>query len=139
VPAESPVVRWVAPADGVVAIEGRLEHDGDQGDGVRARVVSAREGTLGDWVARNDRVRTVIERFEVRAGETLDFVVDCRESDGYDGYRWRPRIRVLSGFDSAPRLYSARDDFHGPLPPLLSPWEQYAQVLLLTNEFAFVD
>ncbi|MFM7101985.1 MAG: DUF1553 domain-containing protein, partial [Verrucomicrobiota bacterium] len=27
----------------------------------------------------------------------------------------------------------------GPPRPWLSPWEQYAQVLLLTNEFAFAD
>jgi len=27
----------------------------------------------------------------------------------------------------------------GPPPPRLEPWEQYAQVLLLTNEFAFAD
>lgn len=27
----------------------------------------------------------------------------------------------------------------GPPEPRLSPWEQYAHVLLLTNEFAFAD
>ena len=36
-------------------------------------------------------------------------------------------------------MWDARSDFQGPPPTTLTPWEAYAQVLLLANEFAFVD
>ena len=42
--------------------------------------------------------------------------------------------------------WDARADFQGPArppektgKPVLSPWEKYAQVLLLANELVFVD
>lgn len=37
--------------------------------------------------------------------------------------------------------WEAKAEFIGPTPApdYLEPWEQYAQVLLLANEFAFVD
>ena len=39
------------------------------------------------------------------------------------------------------RIYKlmARNDFHGPEPKALSPWESYAQALMLTNEYYYVD
>jgi hypothetical protein len=37
-----------------------------------------------------------------------------------------------SGWDSAA-------EFSGPRPTPMTPWEKYAQVLLESNEFAFVD
>ena len=39
----------------------------------------------------------------------------------------------------SPNMGNASSDIQGPPPPTLTPWEAYAQVLLLTNEFAFVD
>ncbi len=50
-------------------------------------------------------------------------------------FLWAPVITA----DGA--KWDARAEFTGPMPPpaLLTPWEQYAQVLLLANEFAFVD
>jgi hypothetical protein len=33
----------------------------------------------------------------------------------------------------------AQRDFAGTSSTAMSPWEKYAQVLLLSNEFAFVD
>ena len=77
-----------------------------------------------------------IERVEVKAGETIDFIVDARTGDNSDGFRWHPTISGdLGTFDSAAQ-------FAGPgaaRPAALKPWEQYAQVLLETNEFVFVD
>jgi hypothetical protein len=35
--------------------------------------------------------------------------------------------------------WSAEADFAGPAERPLTPWERYAQVLLETNEFLFVD
>jgi hypothetical protein len=52
-----------------------------------------------------------------------------------DQFLWSP---VIQG-DS--QKWDAREEFDGPRPAphYLTAWEQYAQVLLLANEFAFVD
>jgi hypothetical protein len=134
--AHAAIRRWTARDDGVVGIDGSLQHDNAQGDGVRGRIVSSRSGVLGTWVAHHGRVATRIERVDVRKGDTIDFVADCRENDGFDSFTWSPVVRALS---PAPASWSARDDFQGPSPRPLGPWEEYAQVLLLTNEFLFVD
>ena len=128
--------RWVAPRDASIAIEATLRHEKSMGDGVRGRIVSSRSGALGEWSAHNTKVSTPVDRLEVKQGETIDFVVDCRENDNSDAFDWSPTVRAL---DSIGSEWKARTEFQGPLPPSLSPWEQYAQVLLLTNEFAFVD
>ncbi|MEY4817140.1 MAG: hypothetical protein RLZZ162_4213, partial [Verrucomicrobiota bacterium] len=58
-----------------------------------------------------------------------------------DGYTWAPKITFTPASDSAPRTWDAHRDFgrtdkpRSPLTPLAS----LAQVLLLSNELAFVD
>ncbi len=134
------IVRWVAPEDAVVTIDRLSGHKSDKGDGVRGRIVAGRGGPLGEWTAHNTDIPTEVGRYEVAAGETIDFVVDCRAEASYDSYTWMPAIRVVENPSGlAVTKWNARDDFHGPLPTRLTPWQQYAQVLLLTNEFAYVD
>jgi hypothetical protein len=138
--------RWVAPRDGAVGIAAVLEHSSDKGDGVRGRIVSSRTGTVGEWIAFNQKSQTPIERLEVRRGDTIDFVTDCRGSVGFDSFNWAPTIKYV--FDSTkapadqPKEWSAKTDFSGPTrekPPSLGAWEKYAQVILLANELVFVD
>ena len=71
----------------------------------------------------------------VKAGDTLDFIVDIGGTLNSDQFLWVPVITTNGA------KWDARAEFNGPNPPpqLLTPWEQYAQVLLLSNEFAFVD
>ncbi len=130
------VLRWTAPHDAVVRVEATLGHGQSAGDGVRGRIVSSRAGVLGDWVAHNGRVATALPPRDVQRGETLDFVVDCRQDDNSDTFTWAPTIREV---ESPAEKWDARSDFHGPSDAGLSPWEEYAQVLVLTNEFVFVD
>jgi mono/diheme cytochrome c family protein len=139
--------RWRAPRDGVVAIAGELNHPSEKGDGVRARIVSSRAGPLGEWAARNNRVATKPDRVEVRRGDFIDFVADCRQTVAFDSFHWSPVLKMVaeSGQPSPDdaREWSARADFAGPQKPPekrpLSAWEKYAQVLLLANELMFVD
>jgi hypothetical protein len=139
--------RWRAPRDGAISISGELNHPSDQGDGVRARVISSRQGALGEWTAKNNRTPVRLDRVEVRRGDFLDFVTDCRQSVEFDSFHWSPVIQALAGGARAdrdePREWNAKTDFKGPSKPVerrtLSPWEKYAQVLLLANELIFVD
>ena len=131
--------RWVAPVDGVATISGRLEHLSDKGDGVRGRIVGGDGTVLGEWIAFNDRVDTPVAEVAVRRGDTIDFAVDCREQPTADGFSWAASVTVAKGPGGRPASWDAKADFAGPPPPLLTPWEQCAQALLLTNEFWFVD
>ena len=139
--------RWRAPRDGVVSITGELSHPSDKGDGIRARLVSSRGGLLNEWTAHNSKTGTVLDRLAVKRGEFLDFVTDCRTSVAFDSFHWSPEIKMTAATGAvdpdAFREWSARTGFAGPPKPAekrpLSPWEKYAQVLLLSNELMFVD
>ena len=60
-----------------------------------------------------------------------------------DSDRRVPAVRSLGSqvITADAAKWDARAEFNGPLPAPqhLDAWEQYAQVLLLANEFAFVD
>jgi hypothetical protein len=135
------VRRWTAPAAGVLSIEGRLEHPAAQGDGVRARIVSSARGRLGEWTATHGACDTPIAAREVAAGETVDFVLDGRENNGYDTFSWRAALRLARSDGPAEtwRTDDKMDDPAKPRPAPLDRWGQLAQVLLMCNEFMFVD
>ena len=127
------VRRWTAPATMTVSIEGRLRHPGERGDGVRARIVSSRAGLLGEWTAHHGEAATDVASVSVRKGDTIDFVVDPLASDDSDSFAWSPTIVGPTG------AWSAATGFEPPLPPPLSRLSLYAQALLMTDEFLFVD
>ena len=134
--AHSAIRRWTAPRAGVVSIDGVLERPETGGDGVLGRIVSSRMGELLKVeAAPKQNVPTKVAEVEVKAGDTIDFIVDPRGNDVADSFRWHPLIGSNDG------TWDASAQFAGPPPPRtpLTPWEQYAQVLLETNEFAFVD
>ena len=133
---DAAIRRWIAPRDGLIAIEGTLNHEAKEGDGVRGRIVASHGGVLGQWVAHHDRQDTSVARYQVKKGETIDFVVDGRAEPSHDSFQWSPSIRELG---PSPSEWKSQAGFEGPAAPTPSPWEEYAQVLLLTNEFMFVD
>jgi hypothetical protein len=138
-PAHAAVRRWIAPSDGRITIDGRLEHSTDKGDGVRARVVAGRMGVAGEWTVQNSQTATRVESLAVSAGDTIDLVTDCRAEPSFDGFRWTVTLRLESAQEDGRRQWDSAADFRGPQPELLAPWVQLAQALLMTNEFAYVD
>jgi hypothetical protein len=134
-PAMACVRRWVAPRDLTVTVSGTLSHDPTEGDGVRAFVSSSRQGLLKSATVHHGEGALGTGPVALQAGDTLDFIVDIGGSLGYDQFRWTPVV------EAGAQRWDAKLGFAGPgsetVP--LQPWEQYAQVLLLTNEFAFLD
>jgi hypothetical protein len=132
--------RWIAPRAGTVAITGDLVHEPEEGDGVRAFIVSSRRGELKTISLHHAHAAMAVESIEVQAGDTLDFIVDLAASLNSNQFLWSPKITLQ---DAAPAtVWDARQEFAGPTPLALqplAPWAQYAQVLLLANEFSFVD
>jgi mono/diheme cytochrome c family protein len=157
--------RWVAPRDGIVAISGTLRNPSKEGDGVQAFIVGSRTGELGRWSVHESQAETTVERVAVKKGDTIDFIVDPRENPNSDSFTWAPVVRLLSDPRAtandnrlapgaarqagaatpgagAPTEWNANTEFGGPAPEPPKPlnaWEKYAQVLLMTNEFLFVD
>ncbi|MBI1783952.1 DUF1553 domain-containing protein, partial [Candidatus Sumerlaeota bacterium] len=139
--------RWVVPRDGVVRVSGEIAHpheDQDHGDGIHAHL--AKSGAqVADWLVAHQKIEASVDQIEVKEGETLDFIVDCRENESYDSYAWSPKIAYAGTAAPAnqigddPMDWDAADDFGGPSPDPLNPWEQFTQALLLSNEFVFVD
>ncbi len=147
------VRRFVAPEGGELEVTGRLVHSiGPFGlrfhlsNGIRGWVVSDRQGVLGKWRVElppppadgisykaNPGVDTPLRGVWVAAGETIDFVVDSDGDYEADDFQWAPVVKIGG------REWDARKEFAGPPAPRLNGREQLAQVLLLTNEFAFLD
>ncbi len=142
--AHSAIRRWVSPVDGVIAIDGELKHNAEPGDGVSGYVVSSRAGIVWSGTAFNTSVESNVEAIAVAVGDTIDLAVACGQDESHDSFSWHPRIMLIerSGASTGPTQWLAKVDFAGPMPEPpapLDPWEQYAQVLLMTNEFLFVD
>ncbi|MBK9166965.1 MAG: PSD1 domain-containing protein [Bryobacterales bacterium] len=127
--------RWVAPADGEVRIEGKVEHKlGDRaiGDGIRAWIIHRGGAVLAERTLRNESA-DLVATVTVRAGETIDFLVEPRGDAENDSFTWDPAVTA------ADVRWQASQAFEGPRPEPLPPLAKYAQVLLQTAEFAFVD
>ena len=136
-PTRAAIRRWTAYCEGEIVIQGALVHSEKRGDGVRGRIVSSRHGVLGDWSVHDRRQVTAVTRLRVEVGDTIDFVVDSRASTDYDSHLWK--VDISGHFHGVRRTWNSQKGFHGPLPPQLQPVVRLAQVLLLSNEFQFVD
>jgi hypothetical protein len=133
------VRRWTAPASGTVAISGKIRHEPKEGDGIIAAILSSRAGQLGRWEVHAGEADAVIGRVEVQAGETIDFLAAGREDPEADAFAWAPEVRYLDPPAGMPAGWKADRDFAGPPPRPLTALEEFAQALLLSNEFTFVD
>ena len=145
------VRRWTAPRTLDVTIEGTLTHIlGDQGrrfnhsNGVRGWLISSERGMLASWVVRGFEAETGIKALDVVKGEHLDFVVDSLGDYEADSFRWSPSIEEVLASEQReagmePQSWSAEEGFPQRHEEPLTATERYAQVLMMTNEFAFRD
>lgn len=131
--------RWTAPHAGTYRISSTVRHEVDAGDGIRCWIISSRSGALGTMIVHHQTSDFHIPSVALEAGDTIDFVVDIHEVLNNDQHLWAPEIRELAETPVPFHDWMATRDFIGPQPRVLSPWDQLAQVLLLSNELTFVD
>lgn len=135
--AHSVIRRFVAPRDMTVSVSGTLSHNQKEGDGVQAALFTSGGATIARWSAKNNKAETTASNISLKHGDTLDFVVSPGPAgNGFDSFNWSPTITEIGGKNA---LWSAKKGFEGPMPTPLNRREQYAQALLMTNEFLFVD
>ncbi|HTN75373.1 MAG TPA: DUF1549 and DUF1553 domain-containing protein, partial [Pirellulaceae bacterium] len=131
-PSHATIRRWTAHRAGVVAISGKLQHPSENGDGVRARVVSSRSGMAGQWRAQKSEVVTDVAKLEVLAGDTLDFIVDCVGDVNSDSFAWVVDIKLSNNAGELLGGWNSSNNFHGPtsarLPQLVAKAWQLAYV-----------
>jgi hypothetical protein len=135
--AHGAVRRWTAPRDMTVDIRSQLVHDTAQGDGVRGFLVSSRHGLLKSAQVHNTKAEFAAASLEMKAGDTLDFVVDIDANLNSDQFTWEATIAITGDSQASP--WNSVRDFQGQGAAHLTPWEQLAQVLLSANEFLFID
>jgi hypothetical protein len=107
------VRRWVAPKDGTLTVSGKLGHASPNGDGVRGRIVSSRAGLLGEWLAKAKEAATDPAAFAVKAGDTIDFAVDCNGDVTSDSFTWPVKL-ALAAADGKAEAWASAADFRGP-------------------------
>ena len=131
--------RWTADSDCQVFVNSVVIHTSEEGDGVRCRIVSTGRGVMNDGTAHNSTATGSVETFEIKAGEHIDFVVDCRSNGSHDSFQSAIMVTQFVG-NRIQRVWKSEDDFRdSPGAARLGAWPQLAQALLLTNEFIFVD
>lgn len=86
----SAIRRWIVPHDCIVTITGTLSHHMDVGDGVAGRIVVKRLGEVGNWVVQNSTLETNVAGLELKQGDVVDVIVDCRTNPLQDIFTWRP-------------------------------------------------
>jgi hypothetical protein len=105
---------------------------------------------VGEAVAQNGSAELKVSGLEVKAGDTLDFIADCRANSNSDSFNWAPKLKftdVMKRSKQAPPggfevEWDAKADFTKPRPEApkqLAAWEKLAHALLVSNEAAFVD
>ncbi|MCA9058685.1 MAG: DUF1553 domain-containing protein, partial [Planctomycetaceae bacterium] len=112
-PGRAVIRRWTAPAAGSVMIGGTLSHGSPNGDGVRGRIYSSREGIFGEWTAFNAPAPTGCGPIRVEAGDTLDFVTDCRDHHTSDSFNWPVTLTVQCD-DGTKHSIASQTEFRGP-------------------------
>jgi len=160
--------RWVAPRDTTVNISGRLEHrlddeaeaaykelkpefqkvyDKNVWDGVTGIIVWSRVANRAGHRVGKELWRSDVRRggsnanygdVNVRRGDTIDFIVTCNK---------RVKQKTLNSIAATNRLKNPQQDNFTWTPAvninkeIAAPqtWRKYVQVLLLSNELAYVD
>jgi len=145
--AHAVVRRFTAPKDCTVSVAGHLQHRETNGDGIRARIITTRDKTLATWELHTREAATRITPINLKKNETIDFAVDCRGSFEFDSFEWKVTISTLPTNNAAvdqgaTKTWDSMAEFSGPAPTPAKPlnsWQRFAQVLLESNEFMFID
>jgi hypothetical protein len=111
--------RFTAGHKGTLSISGKLGHASAAGDGVRGRVVSSRNGLVGQWQARQGEAVTAVEKLTVAPGDTIDLVVDCIGDVNSDSFSWTADVKLQDDNGATVFASNSAVGFHGPEPASL--------------------
>jgi len=142
------VMTWTSPFEGETKLRvgGEVKRSSERGNGIRVLIFSSTKGLLKEQVVAPKGVLNVTCDVAVQRGESIHFIVDCIDgSTDSDSYNWTPRIERFDADGKVVLVSRSDTDFcDGEGWPLnrakpQSAIAQLAQVLLMSNEFMFMD
>ena len=95
---EDVVLKWVAPKDGTVNIQGEVKKYNSGGNGVQVKIMknSTQVWPASGWqdIAYDD-LTGVSHDFDVtvETGDSIYFIVNSKSNNSYDWTEWDPTIR----------------------------------------------
>ncbi|TWT48143.1 Planctomycete cytochrome C [Rubripirellula amarantea] len=140
-PTLATVRRFTAPDDGNLRIAGQMGHRAEEGDGVAITIlIGGKEYHHSVEKSSNRPFGPYVAR--IKKGETVDVLAACGKTDSFDSFFFRGNLRLTRDDKTTIETNSVKH-FSGSLdPPSTEPLDrlsQLAQVLIISNEFAFVD
>ena len=134
------VRRWKASQSMTINIESIISHEVAAGDGIRAWVIHNGQRVLFEQRIHQSQVECRLKSVAVNKGDTIDFVVDIADTLTSDQHLWNPKILSVDPNTSQPEAtrWDSQVDFRGPATAKLTPLAQWIQVLLMSNEAAFL-
>jgi hypothetical protein len=140
------VMQWTSPFEKErLRFSGLLKRTSEKGNGIRGLLISSRKGVLANHLLKPVDAIDIQAEIDIEKGETISFIVDSENSTDSDGYTWIPKIERVGAEGSLSLITKSDTDFCGPDAwPLSrtkpqSPLSQLAHVLMMSNEFQFVD
>jgi hypothetical protein len=124
-----------------IDIESIISHEVAEGDGIRAWVIHNGQRVLFEQRVHRSQAECHLRNVSVNQGDTIDFVVDIADTLNSDQHLWSPKILRVDpdSSDSDRDRWDSQIDFRGPATAKLAPLAQWIQVLLMSNEAAFLE
>ena len=141
------VMQWTSPfAKEKIRISGTIKRSSERGNGIRAWIISNRAGKIREEFVKPAGSVELNADLEVAQDEVLSFVVESEnQNTDSDSFSWAPKIERIGAEGKLTPITRADTDFCGPAGwPVnrakpQSPLAQLSQVLMMSNEFQFVD
>ena len=88
--------RWTSPSEGTLSLSAVLNHPSTNGNGVIGYLVSSGAGLHGTWTVKTKSTKTELKDVKIKAGDTIDFIVDGNGSVTSDSFSWTGTITLKS-------------------------------------------
>lgn len=135
-----PVVRRISVfQDGTVTLKGSLHHPAKDGDGVEAYLFKNGQ-QVKKWHSKHARKRTDSGIIEIKAGDIIELAVAPGKTHSFDTYTWNKELVFNhGGTEDVVDLKEAFNGHQGKEGSNYSVWDGLSQVMLMSNEFLYVD
>lgn len=130
------VRRFRVSTSGTYDILGDIGHPERQGNGIRASIISSRSGLLGRWTVYARTQGVQLRGLKLEAGEVIDFIGEPNGADSFDAFAWSPTV---VNQESRAKWEASRDFGATSTLPKPTRTAMFAQILLMSNEFLFID
>ena len=104
--------RWTSPDDGSVSLTGVLQHPSTNGNGVIGYLVYSSAGLHGQWTVKTKSAKTEVKAVKVKAGDTIDFIVDGNGSITSDSFSWTGTL-TFKPKSGTPSVWDIEKGFYG--------------------------